>query len=97
MEWLPTGAWTRKGKTLHFWCTRWPGSELALGGLSGKLESARVLPDGQPLPFEQTGNRLVIRGLPAECPDPIAKVAVLEMKFKTVPKQTLGAGYVVPK
>jgi len=97
MEWMPTGNWTRKGKTLYYWCTRWPGGELAIGGLNGKLESARLYPDGAPLAFEQTSNRLVIRGLPAECPDQSAKVAVIEMSFKSVPKQVLGAGCVVLK
>jgi alpha-L-fucosidase len=95
MEWMPTGAWTRKGQTLYFWCTRWPGKELAIGGLKGELAKARILPEGLPLPFEQTGDRLVIRNLPDTCPDRFAKVAVLELNFKAVPKQVLGAGYVV--
>lgn len=97
MEWMLNGAWTRRGKTLYYWCTRWPGRELAIGGLNGKLVSARIFPDGQPLPFEQTSNRLVIRGLPETCPDPIAQVAVLELEFKSVPKQKLGAGCVLVK
>lgn len=97
MEWMPTGAWTRRGKILYYWCSRWPGSELAIGGLTSKLVQARLYPDGEPLPFEQTRNRLVIRGLPSTCPDTIAKVAIIEMTFKTVPQQKLGAGYVLLK
>jgi len=48
LEWLPTGTWTRKGNTLYFWCTRWPGKELAIGGLTEKLKSARVAGDQRP-------------------------------------------------
>ncbi|MGD0092555.1 MAG: alpha-L-fucosidase, partial [Planctomycetota bacterium] len=95
MEWMPTGTWTRKGQTLYYWCTRWPRKELAIGGLKGELASARILPEGGPLPFEQSSDRLVIKKLPGDCPDRFAKVVVLELKFKTVPKQVLGAGCVV--
>jgi len=97
MEWMPTGAWTRKGKTLYCWCTRPPGTQLAIGGLTSKLVSARLYPDGQPLPFTQTANRLVIEHGLKECPDPIAHTAVFELQFKSVPKQVLGAGCVVLK
>ena len=93
MEWMPTGAWTRKGNTLYFWCTRWPGSQLAIGGLRGKLENVRLLPDSTALPFKQDPDRLVISGLPEQCPDRIAGVAVLKMQFAEVPCQILGAGY----
>ena len=95
MEVMLTGAWTRKGKVLYYWVTRWPGSELAIGGLRGKLKKAVLLPDGKPLTFTQTKDRLVIQGLPKACPDKIASVAVIRMDFATVPKQVLGAGYVV--
>lgn len=92
MEWLPMGNWTRRGKTLYFWCSRWPGKQMAIGGLSEKLKSARLLPHGKPLSFKQTEDRLVITGLPAKCPDKINEVAVVEMKFENVPSLILGAG-----
>ena len=95
MEWLPTGNWTRRGKTMYFWCSRWPGRELAIGGLTAKLRSARLYPNGRALPFRQDANRLVISGLPAECPDKVAGVALIEMAFASVPRQMLGAGCVV--
>jgi alpha-L-fucosidase len=95
MEWMPTGAWTRRGTTLYFWCTRWPGRELAIGGLTEKLVRARLYPNGKSLPFLQSGNRLVIGGMPAACPDPIAGVALVELQFRAVPAQKLGAGCVV--
>ena len=94
MEWMSTGNWTRRGKTLYYWCSRWPGQELALGGLTAKLVSARIHPAGKLLPFTQIKDRLVIRGLPAQCPDQIVNITPLELKFRTVPKQTLGCGCV---
>lgn len=95
MEWVTTGQWTRKGKTLYFWVTRWPGSELAIGGLKGKLKSAVLMDTEKPLAVEQSKNRLVLRGLPKTSPDKIASVAVIKMEFATIPTQALGAGYVI--
>ena len=89
---IPIGSWTRKGKTFHFWCTRWPGDTIPIGGLSGKLASARLHGSRRNLPFQQVGNRLFIRGLPKACPDKIAHVAVLDLKFRTMPSQNLSLG-----
>ncbi len=90
------GNWTRKGNTMYYWCSRWPGKELAIAAVSGKLLSARVYPGGKPLEFEQTDNRLLIKGLPESCPDKIAEVGMIEMKFKTPPRQYFNAGPVLP-
>jgi alpha-L-fucosidase len=87
-----TGNWTRKGNRYFYWCSRWPGREIALGALTGKLASARLFPSGPRLPFSQTGDRLVISGLPAECPEPVNQVAVLELRFRTAPRQFFGCG-----
>ena len=95
MEWMPTGNWTRKGKTLYYWVTRWPGSELAIGGLQGRLKRAVLVADGRPLEFTQTKDRVVLRGLPARCPDRIAQVSLVRMDFASVPRQVLGTGCVV--
>jgi alpha-L-fucosidase len=98
-EGMPTGAFTRKGKTFYFWCTRPPGDQLAIGGLRAKLKRARLYPDGQPLPFTQTKDRLVIEHGLKCCPDPIAHTGVFELEFASVPEkfQELGAGCVVLK
>ena len=93
MDWCPLGKWTRKGSALYFWCTRWPGKELAIGGIRGELKQARLMADGRTLPFTQEPDRLVIRGLPAKCPDPVAQVALIEMEFTGVPHQVMGCGY----
>ncbi len=92
MEWLPSGWWTREGNTYYFWCSRWPGKKLAIGGLSEKLMSARILPHGKPLKFEQTDDRLVIKGLPDKCPDKTNKIGVIEMKFINPPTLLMESG-----
>ncbi len=39
VEWLPTGRWTLKGHDAYFWCTRWPGREIVLGGIRTKVNA----------------------------------------------------------
>ena len=95
MEWMPTGGWTVKGSSAYYWCSRWPGSELAIGGLRCKVQRASLLATGQQVAFEQTDDRLVLRGLPEQNPDPFAGVAVVKLECDAPPRQVLGAGYVV--
>ncbi len=95
MEWMPTGQWTVKGSTAYYWCSRWPGTELAIGGLTVKVMKASILASGKPVDFEQTENRLVLKGLPEQNPDPYAGVAVIKLECDRAPRQVLGAGYVV--
>ncbi|MCX7599831.1 MAG: alpha-L-fucosidase [Armatimonadetes bacterium] len=93
-EWQITGAFTRKGDTLYFHCNRWPGKELAIGGLECKILEARLM-GGAEVEFEQIKDRLVLRGLPEKAPDPLD--TVIELKFKGPARQVLGAGCVVLK
>jgi alpha-L-fucosidase len=95
MEWLPTGGWTLKGNDAYFWCSRWPGAELAIGGLKERVKQATLLATGQALACEQTENRLLIKGLPAVQPDAIAGISIIKLEFDAPPRQVLGAGYVV--
>jgi len=95
MEWMPTGQWTIKGNTAYYWCNRWPGGELAIGGLRVRVQRATILASGAPIAFEQTENRLILKGLPAENPDPIAGVCVIKLECDAPPRQVLGAGCVV--
>ena len=94
-EWMPTGNWTRKGKVAYYWCTRWHGKEMVLGGLKAKLLKASLLANGKPVEFVQEKDRLILRGLPAASPDKTAGVTVVKLEFATTPKQVLGAGCVV--
>lgn len=95
MEWMPTGQFTVKGNTAYFWCNRWPGKELVIGGLLCKVQKASFLATGEPIAFEQTENRLILKGLPETNPDKIAGVTVIKLECDSAPRQVLGAGYVV--
>ncbi|MFP4027489.1 MAG: alpha-L-fucosidase [Candidatus Brocadiia bacterium] len=100
IEWLPTGSWTAKdkGRCAYFWCERWPGEELAIGGLRSTVEEVTLAHNGKKLDFVQNPGkkrRLVIKGLPKRCPDRYAGVALLKLKLKSRLKQVLGAGYEV--
>ena len=97
MEGMPCGQWTLKGRNAYWWVDRWPGGELAVGGLKTKVLRASLLATGQPLAFEQSGERLVLKNLPATSPDPIAGVAVIKLECKSRPRQVLGTGCVVLK
>jgi len=97
VEWVPTGAWTLKGNSGYYWCSRWPGRELVIGGLQTKVIQASFLVSGQPIDFEQTENRLVLKNLPYHCPDPYVGVTVIKLVFDDPPVQKLGAGCEVLK
>ena len=95
MEWLPTGSWTLKGNTAYYWCQRWPGDELAIGGLQTPVQRISYLASGAEIAFQQSENRLVLTGLPAANPDSELGITVLKIEFDGEPRQRLGAGCVV--
>jgi alpha-L-fucosidase len=95
LESMPTGEWTMKGRTAYYWCTRWPGNTLTIGGLRSKVEQATLLATGQPISFEQRGQQLTLTGLPKTNPDRHAQISVIKLLCKSKPKQVLGEGYVV--
>ena len=83
---------TRKGRTVYGWMPRWPGRELAIGGVRGAVRRVTLLPDGRALTFRQEKDRLLLTGLPAKCPDRIAGVGMIKLEFATFPSQQLGSG-----
>jgi alpha-L-fucosidase len=91
--WVPTGGWTLKGRTAYFWCSRWPGHELAIGGLKTKLKRACFLTSGKRIRFSQTADRLVLRGLPKTNPDRTAAITVIKMEFASRPRQVLESSW----
>jgi alpha-L-fucosidase len=95
LDWGNIGNWTLKGNAAYYWCRWWPGKEIAIGGLLTKVVRASLLATGEPVEFEQTGNRLLLKGLPATSPDKIAGVTVIKLEFNEPPLQKLGTGYVV--
>jgi alpha-L-fucosidase len=91
------GNWTRRGKTYYVWCHTWPGREFAIAGLTGQVAAARLYPQGKKLPFHQIRDRLVVRGLPAKCPEPVTQVGVIELRFRTPPNQIFDLGCQMPE
>jgi len=75
------GGFSRKGSKLYFWCRCWPGSRLGIGGFQTRLTSARYLVSGDPVAFEQTEHRLILKDLPAQSPDTLTGVTMIELEF----------------
>jgi alpha-L-fucosidase len=71
---------TAKGNTLYVHVTCWPGTEMTVTGIANKVTRSYMLATGKELPFEQRQDRLFVRGLPAESPDPIDTVVALEVE-----------------
>jgi len=94
LEWLVTGNWTLKGNTAYFWCMRWPGTSLAIGGLRTPVRRVTRLDTGDELTFRQTPYRLEVEGLPIQCPDPETGILVLRIEFAESPLQRIGSGSV---
>ena len=69
---------TKIGNTLYLHCWRWPGEEIVVGGVGGRILGARLLGSDAPVDVEQRGHRVWLRGLPAYAPDPIDTVIALE-------------------
>jgi len=65
------------------------------GGLLTKVKRASLLATGGSIAFEQTEDRLVLKGLPESNPDKIAGVSVVKLEFDVPPRQVLGVGCVV--
>ncbi|HUT01475.1 MAG TPA: alpha-L-fucosidase [Phycisphaerae bacterium] len=95
LEWGPLGQGTLKGKVAYFWCSRWPGSQIALGGFKTKLKTASFLTTGKPIRFRQEPDRLILTGLPKSNPDKLVGISVIKMEFASKPRQRLGAGCVL--
>ncbi|MCE5278994.1 MAG: alpha-L-fucosidase [Planctomycetaceae bacterium] len=94
MDGLSCGFWSRRGNTMYAWITRWPGRELAIGGLKTKVKAATLVGSNKKLAFTQTADRLVIGPLPAKCPDRWCNTALIKLDFAGKPAQFLGAGLV---
>ena len=68
---------TRRGNVLYMHVHFWPGDTIALGGLTSKVKSARLLASGHEVKFEQEKLRVRFTGLPAAAPDmPVTTLAI---------------------
>jgi alpha-L-fucosidase len=76
---LFTGSFTRKGNILYFHCNRWPGSELAIGGMRNKVLEVHYL-NSRKIKFKQSGYRLVLYDLPKKAPSQIDTVFAIRVE-----------------
>jgi len=101
VEWTNTGNWTLKdgGRTVYYWCHRWTGGgRLVIGGIRTRVLRITNITTGKPVAFTQSGERLVMTGLPRTCPDKTVGVTVFKLKCTAKFRHVLGAGCVtLPK
>ena len=77
-DWTHHGPLTVCGNRLYWLVRRWAGRELTLAGLNGRVLQATLLNSGAGLRFSQSGNKVVLTGLPDTPPDPVCPVIRLE-------------------
>jgi len=71
----------------------WPsGGNMGFGGWMEAPKSITLM-DGTPIEFEHRGHRILLKNLPAECPDKIAGMTVLRLEIDHVPEYYYGSYY----
>lgn len=83
-----------KGNHVYLWNQIWPkGGEMGIGGYMEAPKKISLLKDGTPIDFEFKGHRILLKNLPAEAPDKIAGVTVIDMEFENEPKYVFASYY----
>jgi alpha-L-fucosidase len=77
-------AFTRKGNTLYVHVHFWPGEIVTVGGVTTKVNSAKLVATGQQVAFTQRGRQLIFSGLPAHPPDDLVTVIAAECESEPV-------------
>jgi len=75
-----TGLTTLKGNTLFMHVLRWPGKQAHFCRIANRVRSVHMLETGNELSFEQKGDRLLLKGLPARARDRLGTVIVVELE-----------------
>ena len=71
----------------------WPsGGSMGFGGWMEAPKSITLM-DGTPIEFEHRGHRILLKNLPAECPDKIVGMTVLRLEIDHVPEYYYGSYY----
>jgi alpha-L-fucosidase len=78
-------SFTRQGNTLYMHVHFWPGSDVAISGLTAKVNSVHINKTRQPCKFTQDPYRVHITVLPMEAPD--APITTLVLECDSVPQQ----------
>lgn len=75
------------GKNVYLWNWIWPtAGEMAIGGFASPVKAVRLVKDGSAITFEQRGQRILLKNLPAKAPDAHAGITVLELEFEAAPE-----------
>ena len=78
-------SFTRQGNTLYMHVHFWPGGDVAISGLTAKVNSVHLHKTKQPFKFTQDPYRVHITGLPMEAPD--SPVTTIVLECDSVPQQ----------
>jgi len=73
------GVTTCRDRTAYVHVFRWPGETACVAGIGNRVKAARVLATQQEAYVDQQGDRLFIRGLPRNPPDPHDSVIALDL------------------
>ncbi|NQT54449.1 alpha-L-fucosidase [bacterium] len=85
-EFITYGHQIRKGNNLYLIVRFWDGREtMSVAGLATPVRRATLLTTGQELEYEQSADRLLLRGLPAEPPTELFPVVKLEFDERPEP------------
>ncbi|MBN1673624.1 MAG: alpha-L-fucosidase [Kiritimatiellae bacterium] len=79
-SWNNSGLVTTRGRRVYVHLFNSPGKDFCLAEIGNKVLAARRLESGEPVAFEQAGDRLFLKGLPRPLPDPIATTVALDVE-----------------
>lgn len=77
-DWSSHGPFTASGKNLYQLVRYWLGKTLILCGLQCKVKRAVLVGVEREISFTQTGDKVILEGLPEEAPDPLCPVIRFE-------------------
>ncbi len=79
---------------LFLWNWIWPtGGTMSLGGITAPVKQITYLDSGEPIPFTQTGHRVVLNQLKRQSPDSILGIGVLVVTFEEAIGLTFASYY----
>ena len=83
---------TSMGNTAYISLPFYHGPETTVAGIGNRVKSVRVLSTRQAVAYSQEGNRVFMKGLPEDPPDPLCTVLAMELDGKPqgVPNPLLG-------
>lgn len=94
--WLPSGlcVFSQSKKMVYAWVKITPpDGRLVLGGFVSRLQSARLLSNGEEIPFVQEGTKRIVLTLPDRLLDPVLNVPVIALTFDEAPVRQRGMSY----